>query len=131
MLAGTLLAAAGMFSQAIFHDRIDQVLIATALVGFGVGLVFACLAMLIVAAVPPQSTGVASGMNANLRTLGGAIGTAVMTSIVAAHTTAGLAQEIGYSRGFAVLGVLFVAAAGAALAIPAITGEELEDRLDA
>ena len=32
--------------------------------------------------VPPEQTGVASGMNANIRTIGGSIGAAVMSSIV-------------------------------------------------
>jgi len=38
----------------------------------------------VVAAVPPGQTGVATGMNANIRTIGGSIGAAVMASIVTA-----------------------------------------------
>ena len=56
--------------------------------GCGVGLVFACLSNLIVAAVPPEQTGVASGMNANIRTVGGSIGAAVMATIVTASVFA-------------------------------------------
>ena len=39
--------------------------------GVGFGLVFAAMSNLIVAAVSPAQTGVASGMNANIRTIGG------------------------------------------------------------
>ena len=42
----------------------------------------------IVAAVPREQTGVASGMNANIRTIGGSIGAAVMSSIVTSHPEA-------------------------------------------
>ena len=40
------------------------------------------MSALVVAAVPSSQTGVASGMNANIRTIGGSIGSAVMASIV-------------------------------------------------
>ena len=43
------------------------------------------MASLIVAAVPADETGVASGMNANIRTIGGSIGAAVMAGVVTAH----------------------------------------------
>ena len=41
---------------------------------------------LIVDAVPQSQTGVASGMNANIRTVGGALGSAVLASVVTAGT---------------------------------------------
>lgn len=42
----------------------------SALMGIGFGLAFSAMSALIVAAVPPSQTGVASGMNANIRTIG-------------------------------------------------------------
>ena len=42
--------------------------------GLGIGLAFASLANLIVQAVPQEQTGVATGMNTVMRTLGGALG---------------------------------------------------------
>ena len=94
-------------------------------------MAFACLASLIVAAVPPEQTGVASGMNANIRTIGGAIGSAVMSSIVAAQLLPSLfPTESGYTHGFAFLGVVFVVAALAGLTIPSMSGREVEERLE-
>ena len=91
-----------------------------------------CLASFIVGAVPPEQTGVASGMNANIRTIGGSIGTAVMSSIVAAQLMPdGLPAESGYVHGFAFLGAVFLVAAAAGLTIPAVSEEELEERLEA
>ncbi|MFI5429451.1 hypothetical protein [Aeromicrobium sp. UC242_57] len=44
-------------------------------------------------------------MNANIRTIGGSIGTALMASIVTAHyLPSGFPKEIGYTAGFVVLG---------------------------
>jgi hypothetical protein len=74
---------------------------------------------IIVAAVPRAQTGVASGMNANIRTIGGSIGSALMAAVVTANVEAsGLPKESGYTHGFALMGVLMVAAALAALLVP-------------
>ena len=55
----------------------------------------------VVAAVPAGQTGVATGMNANIRTIGGSIGAAVMASIVTAKLEpSGLPVESGYTTGF-------------------------------
>lgn len=83
--------------------------------GIGFGLAFSAMSALIVAAVPPSQTGVASGMNANIRTIGGSIGAAVMASIVTSQLEpSGLPREAGYTTGFAVMagGLLLAAAAG-------------------
>ena len=58
------------------------------------------MANLIVAAVPPAQTGVASGMNANIRTIGGSLGAAFMASIVTAGVRpGGLAEGVGLHHG--------------------------------
>ena len=89
------------------------------LLGIGFGLAFAAMSALIVHAVPPDQTGVASGMNANIRTIGGSIGAAVMASIVTAGVSSGRLPSAGaYQRGFAVLGAAMLAATIAAGAVP-------------
>ncbi|WP_235833804.1 MFS transporter [Aeromicrobium chenweiae] len=131
VVIGSVIGAAGMFLLASFHDEKWQVALANAISGTGIGLAFACLAGLIVAAVTPQQTGVASGMNANIRTIGGSIGTAVMASIVTAHfLPSGFPKEIGYTAGFLVLGFALLAAAVAGLAIPSVSEKKLESRID-
>ncbi len=78
--------------------------IAGGLSGLGTGLTFACLADAVVGAVPPEKTGVATGMNANIRTVGGSVGAAVMTTIVTANVmSTGFPVEDGYAHGFAFL----------------------------
>ena len=66
-----------------------------------------------IASVPAHQTGVASGMNANIRTIGGSIGSAVMAGLVTAHTDlAGLPLERGYTVGFLVLAGCLLARVG-------------------
>jgi MFS family permease len=91
--------------------------------GVGFGLVFSAMSALVVAAVPPSQTGVASGMNANIRTIGGSIGAAVMASIVTSQLgPSGLPEESGYTTGFAVMAAGLALAALAGLLIPAARG---------
>lgn len=127
---GSAIACGGLLMQGLWHGERWQMLVANGLAGLGIGLAFACLAALIVGAVPADQTGIASGMNANIRTIGGAIGSAVMAGIVTAHATPeGLPVEAGYTIGFLALAGAFAVATLCALAIPVRSEEELEDAL--
>jgi hypothetical protein len=81
---------------------------------------------LIVVAVPPEQTGVATGMNANIRTIGGSIGAAVTGTIITAGLTGGgLPKESGFTHAFAVLAGFGLLASIAVPLIPsARRGEE-------
>jgi sugar phosphate permease len=77
------------------------------------------MSALVVVAVPPHQTGVASGMNANIRTIGGSVGAAVMSSIVTSGARAGeVPRQSGYTHGFALLTVAAAAATIAAFFVP-------------
>jgi MFS family permease len=105
---------------AFAHQHEWQIYVSSALMGIGFGLAFSAMSALIVVAVPPSQTGVASGMNANIRTIGGSIGAAVMASIVTSQLApSGLPKESGYTAGFAVMAAGLVFAALAGLLIPA------------
>lgn len=96
-----------------------QVLLAMTFQGLGFGLAYSAMSSLIVEGVRMDQTGVASGMNANIRTIGGAIGAAAMTSAVTATAHhGGLPTDAGYTHGFVMLSVAAVAAAAAALLVP-------------
>ncbi|NHC14465.1 MFS transporter [Motilibacter deserti] len=121
VLAGTTVAVVPFLLMAFAHGAVWQLCLATAVLGVGFGLAFSAMSSLIVDAVPSEQTGVASGMNANIRTIGGSIGAAVMSSIVTANATPeGLPTEAGYTWGFAALAGAGVAAALAALLIPRV-----------
>jgi MFS family permease len=116
---GLVVTGAAFVSVGLFHDHTWQLYAATTVQGIGSGLVFSSLAGVVVASVPPEQTGVASGMNANIRTIGGSIGSAVMAGILTAHVGAsGFPAERGYEIGFVVLGAVMALASLAALRIP-------------
>ena len=116
IVTGALLTGGAFLSIALWHDATWQLYAATTVQGVGSGLVFSSLAGVVVMSVPAEQTGVASGMNANIHTIGGSVGSAVMAGIVTSHLGAtGLPAEVGYTVGFAVLGCgMLLAAVGAA-----------------
>jgi EmrB/QacA subfamily drug resistance transporter len=119
LVAGTVISVGSFAILTFAHAREWEILVAMAIVGIGFGLAFATMSNLIVAAVPAHQTGAANGMNANIRTIGGSVGTALMASIVSAHTLPGrLPAENGYTYGFAMLGLAGVGAALAAFLVP-------------
>jgi MFS family permease len=108
---------------AFAHSHEGEIYLASAIMGMGFGLAFSAMSALVVAAVPASQTGVASGMNANIRTIGGSIGAAVMASIVTSRLEpSGLPKESGYTIGFAVMAAALVVAALAGLLIPSARG---------
>ncbi|WP_034509042.1 MFS transporter [Blastococcus sp. URHD0036] len=121
LMAGALSTAVGFALIAFVNDSLWEVSLICVLMGIGFGLAFSAMANLVVAAVPPTQTGVASGMNTNIRTIGGSIGTAVLAGVVTAGATAsGLPQESGYQAAFLLASGGLLLAAVAGLLIPAV-----------
>ncbi len=119
VIAGCLVGGVAMLLLAFAHAHEWEIYLATGIMGIGFAFAFSAMTALVVVAVPAEQTGVASGMNANIRTIGGSIGSAVMASIVTARLEpSGLPQESGYTTGFAVLAGGLVVAAFAGLLIP-------------
>jgi len=100
-----------------------DVYVAMGIFGVGNGLAFSAMSSLIVQGVPVEQTGVASGMNANIRTLGGAIGSGAMASIVTSGAAStGLPREAGYAHGFEMLAGAMLLATIAAFFVPSVRG---------
>jgi EmrB/QacA subfamily drug resistance transporter len=121
LLVGISISVVGYLLFALVHDERWQIYLLATVMGIGFGAAFATMANLIVVAVPKEQTGVASGMNANIRTVGGSIGSAVMATVVTSHAgPTGLPLESGYTNGFLLLAGALVVAGLAALLIPAV-----------
>jgi hypothetical protein len=100
---GLSLAAAFSFVVLVLESSRWEIYVASTLLGVGIGLAFASLANLIVEAVPRDQTGVATGMNTIVRTIGGAFGAQVAVSILSANTLSdGFPSEHGYTITFAI-----------------------------
>jgi EmrB/QacA subfamily drug resistance transporter len=116
VIVGSLVGVVPLAMFALANDHSWEIILASAVFGIGLGLAFSAMANLIVESVPPAQTGVASGMNTNIRTIGGSIGSAVMAALVTSGTTAdGLPRSSGYTHGF-----LFLAASSGLGAIIAL-----------
>jgi len=119
VVVGSAVSGAGYVTLAVAHSASWEIYLASSLLGVGLGLAFSAMSNLIVRAVPANQTGVASGMNANIRTIGGAVGAGVMSSIVTSTMLAsGAPAESGYTHGFFFLAGCTVLAVIAALFIP-------------
>jgi EmrB/QacA subfamily drug resistance transporter len=122
LLGGAVLGALSCLSLALAHHDRLAVAAAAGVFGIGLGLVYSAMVNLIVQSVPRHQTGAASGMNTNIRTIGASIGTAVVSSIVAAHPTAqGYPAESGFTESFLLLAAIATAAVAVALLVPATT----------
>jgi EmrB/QacA subfamily drug resistance transporter len=91
-----------------------EIYVAAGLLGIGIGLSFSAMANLIVQNVRQDQTGVATGMNAVTRTLGGAFGGQLAATFLASNLGAG---DIPTSSGFTLSFLMCVVALAGALAL--------------
>ncbi|MFE7156961.1 MFS transporter [Streptomyces sp. NPDC057636] len=119
LVATAVLNTAALTMLAFLHDHPWQILTAMGLLGTAFGGAMATMSNVIVAAVRPDQTGVANGVNANVRTIGGALGSALMGGIIGAQLGSGqLPAEDGYTYGFAALSIAGLGAVLTALLVP-------------
>jgi MFS family permease len=118
LVAGAGVSAAGFGYAALAHQHPYQMLITTTLLGIGIGLAFSALGNLIVQAVPPTQTGVASGMNTVMRTLGGALGGQLAATFIAANTAHGLPTVTGFTESYVMATAFLVVCVLAGLLVP-------------
>jgi MFS family permease len=129
LLAGTAFTTASFALLTVAHGHPYDLLIAAALLGVGIGLAFAALGNLIVQAVPSSQTGVASGMNTVMRTLGGALGGQLSATFIAGNTAAnGLPTVTGFTETFVMAtGFLLVCLFAGTLVPKTPAGDAVED----
>ena len=123
LAGGASLCTAAFIWAALFHAEAWQLIISGILLSMGIAFAFASMANLIVAAVDQSQVGIATGINTVTRTVGGAFGSAVATSVLAANLLEGssLPAETGYTAAFVISSVGGIAAIAAAMLIPRAT----------
>jgi EmrB/QacA subfamily drug resistance transporter len=118
LVLGSILTTIAFVVLAIAGSRWEIYLAAT-LIGAGVGFSFAAMANLIVEAVPPGRTAVATGMNTIVRTIGGAIGADIVASVLGAHLLpSGEPTKHAYMITFSICAIVILAAVLASLTVP-------------
>jgi EmrB/QacA subfamily drug resistance transporter len=118
LLAGTLATALTFVLLLVAHSQPWQFYLASTLFGLGIGLAYSALGNLTIEAVPRTHTGVASGMNAVMRTLGGAVGAAFVATFIAGDIRHGQPAEAGFLLAIGVSASLLGLALLAGLLIP-------------
>jgi MFS family permease len=117
---GALLTGVALGFLAVAHSTPIELMVASALMGLGVGFAFAAMPNLIIEAVRQEQTGEATAVNALTRSVGAAIGAQVSGTILAGSVVAGseLPGESGFTTAFVVAAAVAVLGAGIALIVP-------------
>ncbi|MEU6283985.1 MFS transporter [Streptomyces sp. NPDC047028] len=109
MITGGLLTGLTLLFLAFHHTHQGTIYAACSVFGIGMGLAFAAMPAYISTSVSPAQSGIANGMNAVLRTVGGAIGTSILGSMLASETIKGLPPGLAVPTGNAYKHVFLVA----------------------
>ena len=97
VVSGTVAAAAGVATQAMFIDgsSYGPTGIGLAMFGLGAGIAMPAATELIMATLPPARAGVGSAVNDTVREVGGALGVAVIGSVAASGYASDLDGQLG------------------------------------
>jgi EmrB/QacA subfamily drug resistance transporter len=119
LAAGMLVVSVAASLFAVAHDDPVPVLVASALLGVGVGAAFAAMAALIADNVDAHEMGVASGMNTVVRMIGAVIGGQVGAALLTAQTigSSSVPAESAFTTTFALSAGTALVAAGIAVSI--------------
>lgn len=112
---GAVFGVLGFVWLTAAHDSSASIILAGLLIGVAISFGYAAMPALIVASVPHHQTGIANGLNSISRSVGSAIASAVITSLLASktieHLPAGvpaLPAESQFTLSFAIAGIAFV-----------------------
>jgi EmrB/QacA subfamily drug resistance transporter len=96
VVAGTVLAACGVATQAAFIDGTSYAPTGVGLLlfGLGAGMAMPAATNLIMSTLPPARAGVGSAVNDTVREIGGALGVAVIGSVAASSYTSNLQSQL-------------------------------------
>jgi MFS family permease len=130
LIGGAVFALASYVLLVADHSHQWEIYVAAGLLGVGIGLSFSAMANLIVQNVRREQTGVATGMNAVTRTLGGAFGGQLAATLLAGTVTAaGIPSSSGFTLAFLMCMVAVAAAVVFAFAVPRRSANEVASRV--
>ena len=119
LIGGALFSLVSYVLLVADRSQAVEIYVAAGLLGIGIGLSFSAMANLIVQNVRQEQTGVATGMNAVTRTLGGAFGGQVAATLLASNLAAGdIPSSSGFTLSFLMCVLALAGALGFAVAVP-------------
>ncbi|MFF5257453.1 MFS transporter [Actinomadura viridis] len=123
LIAGAVLTGLGYAFVAVEHDAMWQLYAGGVARGIGLGLAYAAVANLVMAAVPAGEAGAVTGVNTLVRTVGASLGTQASAVILAVSAgPSGVPSDSGFTLGFAVSGGVMAAVLVLALLAPGRPG---------
>jgi EmrB/QacA subfamily drug resistance transporter len=126
LIGGALFALVSYALLVVDRSQQAEIYVAAGLLGIGIGLSFSAMANLIVQNVRQEQTGVATGMNAVTRTLGGAFGGQLAATLLASNLGAGgIPTSSGFTLSFLMCLIALVGALGLAVAVPRRSANDL------
>jgi EmrB/QacA subfamily drug resistance transporter len=126
LIGGALFALASYVLLVANRNQEWEIYVVAGLLGIGIGLSFSAMANLIVQNVRREQTGVATGMNAVTRTLGGAFGGQLAATLLASNLgAAGIPTSSGFTLSFLMCLIALAAALGFAVAVPRRSANDL------
>ncbi|UGQ11225.1 MFS transporter [Yinghuangia sp. ASG 101] len=119
LVVGSVTATCAAVLLGLRHGHLAELALGMTVVGIALGTTFAAMAALIVTAVPTGETGSATSLNQVARTVGGAVGSAVMVALLTARSGPGhVFDDSGFRLCFAVQAGVFALSAATALCLP-------------
>ncbi|MFH8291739.1 MFS transporter [Streptomyces sp. NPDC018059] len=122
LATGAVFGVGGFAWLTAAHDSSASVILAGMLIGVAISFGYAAMPALIVAGVPHHQTGIANGLNSISRSVGSAIASAIITSLLASKTLENLPAgapplpaESQFTLSFALAGAAFVLIVAVAL----------------
>jgi MFS family permease len=117
---GSLSTAIGYGALALEHNALWEIAAGATLMGIGIALALAAMGNLVVQAVRPDQTGVATGINVIMRSIGGAVGAQIAASLLASHTILGgrFPAESAFTESFAMSSIAAVIGLACCALIP-------------
>jgi EmrB/QacA subfamily drug resistance transporter len=126
LIWGSLFALACYALLVADHSQPIDIYVAAGLLGIGIGLTFSAMANLIVQNVRAEQTGVATGMNAVTRTLGGAFGGQLAATLLSSNLGAGgIPTSTGFTLSFLMCLIALAGALGFSLVVPRRSANDL------
>lgn len=123
LMGASVLVGIGFLLFLPFHDTYTQVIVNMVVVGLGSGALVAALPAAAASAAPPTQTGVATGLTNSVKTVGGAVASAVFGIALLQGVASGVGEGTagsfsGYVTVWVVCGVTALAAAAALAFVP-------------
>ena len=114
-MAGAVVVACGYGLTAVLMSSVWHLVLASSVIGAGIGLAYGAMPALIMDAVPASETGSANSLNTLMRSIGTSVSSAVAGVVLAQMTVSLGGEPVPSQEGFRL--VLGVAAGAAVVAL--------------